>query len=71
MSLICPLQQQVNFNSESYLTIPTTTNFFQWANRTNFNIKVLIYIFFHYLNMYNCIDAYCLVRKAVGRIVWH
>ena len=39
---MCPLQLQVNFNSGSYVTIPTATHFFQWANRTHSNFKVLI-----------------------------
>ena len=38
---MCPLQLQVSFNSGSYVTIPTTTHFFQWANRTHSNFKVL------------------------------
>ena len=42
MGRMCPLQLQVNFNSGSFVTIPTTTHFLQWANRTHSNFKVLI-----------------------------
>ena len=44
MGRICPLQLQVNFTSGLYVNIPTTTHFFQWANRTHSNFKMLIYI---------------------------
>ena len=41
MGRMCLLQLQVKFNSGSYVIIPTTMHFFQWANRTHSNLKVL------------------------------
>ena len=63
MGRMCPLQLQVNFNSGSYVTIPTTTHFFQWANRTHPKFNVLITLYHRLIMLHsNSIFYYNLVK---------
>ena len=39
MGRMCPLQLQVNFNSGSYVTIPTTTHFFSMGKQDPFQLQ--------------------------------